>query len=61
MTDNVKWLPDAHFTGVGKSIDPSDEIDNDEQLPETPADVVMMLGFDPALEDDDESTSLREV
>ena len=50
-------LPDAHFGSAGAALpdwreDDFDDDDSDEVLEETPADVVEMLGFDPADEDD---------
>jgi hypothetical protein len=50
-------LPDVHWGRVGESVDwrklveTEDQIDvdpDDEELAETPPDVVAMLGFDPA-------------
>ena len=51
------WLPDAHFGGVSEVAEPAPEPDDDEDpddelLDETPPEIVMMLGFDPALEDE---------
>jgi len=49
------WLTQAHFGVVGAplpapSATPDDDPDpDDEELPETPADVIAMLGFDPLL------------
>lgn len=46
-------LPDVHFGKADSdSIDwrketDDDELDNDEELEETPRDVVALLGFDP--------------
>lgn len=45
--NDVKWLPQAHFSGPGESLTEDDFPDDDEELAETPSDVVMMLGFDP--------------
>ena len=54
------WLPDAHFGGVSEVAEPAPEPDDDEDpddelLDETPPEIVKMLGFDPALEDGDET------
>ena len=54
------WLPDAHFGGVSEVAEPAPEPDDDEDpddelLDETPPEIVKMLGFDPALENDDET------
>ena len=51
------WLPDAHFGSVAEVPEappaPDDDEDpDDELLDETPPEVVMILGFDPALEDE---------
>ena len=52
-------LPDAHF-GSADALLPKDWRDipdpdaDDNLLPETPPDVVKMLGFDPATEDDEQ-------
>jgi hypothetical protein len=52
MSNEIK-LPMAHFGAVGTPlpdprIDPDGDFDpDDEELPESPPDVVMMLGFDP--------------
>lgn len=46
-------LPVTHFVGGGeKPVDwrKADDIDPDDEEIETPLDVVMMLGFDPAKE-----------
>lgn len=56
ISDDPDWLGMAYFgpvdapppEGGGDTPDP-----DDEELDETPAGVVMMLGFDPALEWDD--------
>ncbi len=50
-------LPDVHFEGhndpeAWRNVDEEDP--DDEELDETPADVIMMLGFDPKHMDDDE-------
>jgi hypothetical protein len=58
MDDDETLLPDAHF---GTATSPLPELSTDEpedggdddDLDETPADVVAMLGFDPAKEDGD--------
>lgn len=55
---NSGQLPDAHFGESGKPpVDwrkaPDEADPDDEQLEETPPDVVEMLGFDPAEEDED--------
>jgi hypothetical protein len=56
MTKDSVELPDAHFvdpaTGKKKSVNwqdvkDDDENDNDEELKETPSEVIAMLGFDP--------------
>lgn len=49
--DPGDWLPDAHFGTATTplpevSADDGDDPD-DEELPETPPDVRLMLGFDP--------------
>ena len=51
-------LPDVHFGDtVDKPLDwraeefDDDTSDDDEELPETPADVVALLGFDPLEEE----------
>ena len=50
------WLPMAHFGFVGNPLPPltedTDEDLDDEELAETPPEVVMILGWDPL--DDDE-------
>lgn len=47
-----KPFPMAHFGSVGNALPrwrgTEDTDPDDEQLPETPSDVVGMLGFDPA-------------
>lgn len=50
MSDKPNEIPNAIFAGdePGLPITPRDERDDDEQLAETPPDVIMMLGFDPA-------------
>ena len=50
-------MPDAHFGGVSEVAEPAPEPDDDEDpddelLDETPPEIVKMLGFDPALEDE---------
>ena len=59
------WLPDAHFGGVSEVEEPAPEPDDDEDpddelLDETPPEVVKMLGFDPALEDDGDDATVDE-
>ena len=59
------WLPDAHFGGVSEVAEPAPEPDDDEDpddelLDETPPEIVMMLGFDPALEDEEDDASVDE-
>lgn len=46
-------LPNVHFGAVKLPVDwrkqlQPDELDDDEQLTQTPPEVVEMLGFDPA-------------
>jgi len=57
MSDDPK-LPDVHFGEVKEDerLPPAPDdhdADDDEELDETPADVIELLGFDP-LEDDEE-------
>ena len=56
-------LPDAHFEGsTGEEWKDFDEVDpDDEELDETPADVVMMLGFDPKDADEDDVPSEQDA
>ena len=49
------WLPDAHFGVVrddgqtAPSTGPLDDEDPDDEMIETPPEVQLMLGFNPAL------------
>ena len=53
------WLPDVHFGEIGKPLPKvvpqadDENLDDDEQLAETPADVIAILGFDPLDEIED--------
>lgn len=58
MDNNPNTLPDAHF-GVVSNTEPDklpevadNDTDDDEELDETPKDVVDILGFDPAEQDE---------
>lgn len=51
-SDNTPELPQAHFGDIEKKPLPwrgkiKDDPDDDEELAQTPPDVVAMLGFDP--------------
>lgn len=50
------WLPDVHFGHVGAPLPTPGAYDSadpdDELLPETPPEICLMLGFDPAHEDE---------
>jgi hypothetical protein len=63
MSDN---FPIAYFGNMKKARpdwreEQDDTPDDDEELPETPADVIAMLGFDPALEDTEEAEEIPDV
>ena len=55
MSGPPDWLPDAHFGVVADdgqtaaSADPLDDEDPDDEMIETPPEVQLMLGFNPAL------------
>jgi hypothetical protein len=65
MDDPMDGLPDVSFGEAGakpkidwrKSPELEDERDDDEELAETPPDVVALLGFDP-LDDEDFATDV---
>jgi len=52
-------FPNAHWGNIGnplpdwRAIDQEDDADDDRELPETPPDVIAILGFDPLDEIED--------
>ena len=66
MSGPPDWLPDAHFGVVADdgqtaaSADPLDDEDPDDEMIETPPEVQLMLGFNPAMEAlDDTEKAIR--
>ena len=55
--DPGAWLPMAHFGFVGNPLpavtEDTEEDPDDEELAETPPEVVMILGWDPLDDDED--------